>query len=67
MGEFDIQDYDGQKWTRFHLANLVNCILMLNLLIAILSDAFERFQMRASEADLIVELESLMVLEEILE
>jgi WD40 repeat protein len=67
MGEFTFTNDDNLKWTCFHLATLINCILMLNLLIAILSDAFERFQMRASEADLmemldlIVELESLMV------
>lgn len=67
MGEFNLDDYNSLKWTCFHLATLINCILMLNLLIAILGDAFERFQMRAGEADLmemldlIVELESMMV------
>lgn len=67
MGGFDTTEYVSLKKACFHLASIINCILMLNLLIAILGDAFERFLQRANEAnltemlDLIIELEYLMV------
>lgn len=52
-GEFSTDGYNLLQWTCFTLATLINVILMLNLLISILGDSFERFQMKALEADLI--------------
>jgi WD40 repeat protein len=66
-GEFKTDGYDLLQYTCFTLATLINVIIMLNLLISILGDSFERFQMRAKEADLIemldivYEFEKLMV------
>jgi hypothetical protein len=67
MGGFDTSTYSDLKKACFHLASIINCILMLNLLIAILGDAFESFLQKANEADLtemldlIIELEYLMI------
>lgn len=67
MGNFDNKGYNLLQWVTFLLATLVNCIVMLNLLISILGDAYKRIQEKAVEADVIemltniIELESLMI------
>jgi hypothetical protein len=67
MGAFDNTGYDALQWFTFLLATLVNCIVMLNLLISILGDAYKNIQEKAVESDVIemlyniIELESLMI------
>lgn len=67
MGNFDTNNYDLLDWICFLFASIVNIIIMLNLLISILGDAFNRVSEKADEADatemlhIIIELETLMV------
>jgi hypothetical protein len=67
MGAFGTENYDLLDWICFVFASIVNIIIMLNLLISILGDAFSRVSEKADEADatemlhIIVELETLMV------
>lgn len=44
MGEFAYDDYKFIDWVFFILATFANTIIMLNLLIAIMSNTFERVQ-----------------------
>lgn len=51
MGDFDDSQFTVTQWLIFMAACVVNGIIMLNLLIAILSDAYEKAQMTMSEDD----------------
>jgi hypothetical protein len=67
MGSFSTENFDLLDWICFLFASIVNIIIMLNLLISILGDAFNRVSEKADEADatemlhIIIELETLMV------
>ena len=67
MGHIDLSHTNSLQWSCFMLASLVNVIVMLNLLVSILGDAFEKVQARNVEADVremietVLEYESLMV------
>jgi hypothetical protein len=67
MGEFSNDKNNLFQWICFFSATILNCIIMLNLLISILGDSFEKSQMMAREADilemldLVIELEYLMI------
>jgi len=65
----DTEAANGTNWAvyfYFMMASVINVIIMLNLLISILGDAFESFQMEAGQidvmemADLVLEIEYLM-------
>lgn len=66
MGNFSNDDYSILQYTCFTLATLINVVVMLNLLISILGDSFEKFQNTAKEIDLkemlnvIIEFETMM-------
>ena len=66
MGQFNNKDYGFTQWLCFTSASLLNVIIMLNLLISILGDAYERAQMSAKENDLcemlrlVIEYESML-------
>ncbi|OMJ67622.1 hypothetical protein SteCoe_35171 [Stentor coeruleus] len=65
LGVFDSYNEFNFEFVNFMLASSINVIMMLNLLISILSDSFDKFQIEAQEIDykeklsLIIELESL--------
>lgn len=67
MGQFNNKDYGFTQWLCFTSASLLNVIIMLNLLISILGDAYERAQMSAKENDLsemlrlVIEYESMLI------
>lgn len=42
LGEFNIDDFDNFCWIFFTFATVTNLIVMLNLLIAIISETFGR-------------------------
>lgn len=42
LGDFDTDDYNFIDWLVFILATLINPIIMLNLLIALMSDTYSR-------------------------
>mmetsp|Transcript_39910 Transcript_39910/g.38464 ORF Transcript_39910/g.38464 Transcript_39910/m.38464 type:complete len:93 (-) Transcript_39910:243-521(-) len=50
-GEFVIENYEAFDWVVFVLATLVMPLVLLNLLIAIMSDTYERVSSGMVEAD----------------
>ena len=68
FGVFDSSSEANIEYLYFVLASLLNIVMMLNLLIAILSDSFDKFQIEALEfdyrekMDVITEIESLFLL-----
>ena len=42
LGSFETDDFDELLWTIFALGSLINLIVMMNLLIAVISDTFAR-------------------------
>ena len=67
FGVFDASTEANVEYVYFMLASLLNIVMMLNLLIAILSDSFDKFQIEALELDykekmdVIVDIESLFL------
>ena len=67
LGAFDDKDIIDVTYVIFLIASIINVIIMLNLLISILGDSFDRFQVSASEidymemVDVIREIETVMV------
>jgi hypothetical protein len=67
LSSFDTEKYSAGQWIIFILASIINCIIMLNLLISILGDSYERVQVSLVESDysqmleVIIELEKLMI------
>jgi len=53
MGNFDVHDKGSWYWMVFMAAALVNVIIMLNLVVSILGDAFDKFQSIAEAADIL--------------
>jgi WD40 repeat protein len=66
LGQFDNDNVELLEWMCFFLASIINCIVMLNLLISILSDAFDRLQTKSEAANVfemmhsIIEVETMM-------
>lgn len=66
MGDFSTNNSDFLEYTGFILATIINVVIILNLLISILGDSFEKFQSECQEidcldmAELVTELETLM-------
>jgi hypothetical protein len=50
-GDFSVDEYTTSLWILFTLASIVMPLIMLNLLIAIMSDTFERVTTGMVEAD----------------
>lgn len=51
LGSFDNADFGLTQWVIFVACNLVNVIVMLNLLISIIGDAYDRAQIALAEND----------------
>ena len=51
FGEFSVDNYDGQDYTIFIMATILLQLIMLNLLIAIMSDTFARVMDEIEETD----------------
>ena len=66
MGTYSTDGFHDLQWACFTFASLVNVIIMFNLLIAILGDAYEQAQMSAKENDtlemlrIVIEYESML-------
>ena len=65
MGSFDSDTSNVLQYTCYILACLINVIIMLNLLISILGDAFEQFQMESVELDKQAMLEGILEIEKL--
>lgn len=63
FGVFNSNSSMTIEYVYFVLATLINIVMMLNLLIAILGDAFDKFQIEAGELDYKQKLESIMEIE----
>jgi len=50
-GEYNVDDYGRPEWLLFALATVIMPLLMLNMLIAIMSDTYERVTNGMVEAD----------------
>ncbi|CAG9332243.1 unnamed protein product [Blepharisma stoltei] len=67
IGDYDVDGMNEIQWIFFFIASLINAIIMLNLLISIMWDTFERVQEFSEIADqkevaeIIVELETLII------
>lgn len=67
LGNFSNSDHFNLEYSYFILASLVNIIMMLNLLISILGDSFDKFQLASIEIDykemveVILEIESIFL------
>ena len=42
LGSFDFSDFSIMIWIMFLMGTLINLVVMMNLLIAVISDTFER-------------------------
>lgn len=66
MGSYTTEGYQAMQWLCFTSASLVNVIIMLNLLISILGDAYEHTHTYAKENDtlemlrIVIEYESML-------
>ena len=66
MGSYTTEGYQSLQWLCFTFASLVNVIIMLNLLISILGDAYEHTHTYAKENDtlemlrIVIEYESML-------
>lgn len=66
LGDFDTDDYSTGEKILFLFSSIINMIIMLNLLISILGDTFDRVQSGLTEADrfsiaqMVLEIESLL-------
>ena len=63
FGTFKTSDELSLEYLYFVLGSFLNIVLMLNLLIAILGDSFDKFQMVAPELDYIEKLEVIIEIE----
>lgn len=65
-GDFDTDNYTASQWSLFIFASVLNPLIMLNLLIAIMGDTYDRVQNSFlvanmhEIADVILEYESLL-------
>jgi len=66
MGEFETTDFVSLEWVLFVCASIVNVIIMLNLLVSILGDAFEKTQMSIAENDLHLQIIAVLEYERLL-
>ena len=66
-GDFSVDDYNTTMWALFTVASVMMPLVMLNLLIAIMSDTYERVSNSMVEADgrelnsLIIEQEQILM------
>jgi WD40 repeat protein len=66
LGDFDTDKYNTYEWVVFVLGSMLNTMVMLNLIIAIMGDTYDRVQAGMEVADakeltlLIIEIESIM-------
>ena len=51
FGEYSVDNYEGQDYTIFIMATILLQLIMLNLLIAIMSDTFARVMDEIEETD----------------
>ena len=65
FGIFSTSDELNLEYIYFILGSFLNIVLMLNLLIAILADSFDKFQMVAPELDYIEKLDVIIEIESI--
>ena len=66
MGEFDTTEFLYLEWVIFMCACVVNVVIMLNLLVSILGDAFEKTQMSIRENDLHLQIVAILEYERLL-
>jgi len=57
LGDFDSSTFGFLEWVVFSCAAIINVVIMLNLLVSILGDAYEMTQMSVRENDLYMMLE----------
>jgi hypothetical protein len=63
MGDFDSSTDKELQYTCFMIASIVNVVILLNLLISILGDSFDKFQVTEAETDRRQMLESILEVE----
>ena len=66
MGAFDSNSNDHLQYICYVLACIINVIIMLNLLISILGDAFDQFQVDSVELDLCEMIEGILEVENLM-
>ena len=66
MGDFDSSGYSALQLTIFTAATTTNIVIMLNLLISILGEAYEKTQMTLRENDLLLQLDAIIEFESML-
>ena len=52
IGEFDTDGFKYGHWIIFTLAAIINLVMMMNLLISIVGDTYERVQMDKKVKDM---------------
>lgn len=66
LGDFDTDNYNMYQWVVFVMGSMINTMVMLNLIVAIMGDTYDRVQTGMEVADakeltqLIIEIESIM-------
>ena len=63
LGEFEGAEYDNLQWVVFMLGSLLNLVIMLNLLISIISDSFDRINFEKKESDTRIRLKLIIEVE----
>ena len=51
FGDFSVKTYDETEWNYFYICSLMSTLLMMNLLIAIISDTYERMMNEKEKSD----------------
>ena len=63
LGDFDDSDFDNVQWILFVLGSVLNLVVMLNLLIAIISESFDKITFRRVESDTTIKLQLILEIE----
>ena len=63
LGDFDSGDFDELQWFVFMLGASLNLIVVLNLLISIISESFDRITFESKESDTRMKLELILEIE----
>ena len=66
IGDFDTDDYNNLQWIYFFLASMLITIILLNMLIAIMGDTYDKVMAECVSADYKEKAELLLEVEEMI-
>jgi len=63
LGDFDIGSYNDTQWILFIIGSMLLLVVMLNLLISIISESFDKISFERMESDSKLRLELILEIE----